>query len=144
MTTDLFKEPYAEEETTLNEWVDNLVSRINIYLFHHQEDYLYMSGELGEGRFPQLKDEDKVYRAIETAFDSEISWLFQYVMERIVRQLRLSNIDLGESMEDWLREEMGDEYFKEWEEAAKKQIFDDYAEHLGIVDTIKLFAENWE
>lgn len=143
MNFEFWFEPYADEDTTLNSWIDNISRHMNWNLFKNQGDYVYMSGELGEGRFPQFKDEISVYRAYKEAFDEQMSSLFSYLFVRKVLEMHLySNVDLG-SMESYLREEMGNEEFEEWEAEAKRRIYGEYADKLGEESAKKIFSKAW-
>lgn len=137
-------EPYAEDEYTLNDYADDCMRHINYDMFKNQEDYLYMSGELGEGRFPQFKDYEHVYRAFEKAFNENIGWFFFYLFNRTILEAHLyGNVDLGESMTQYMKEEFGEKWFEEWEKEAKRRIFDQYKEIIGEKDATELFSKAW-
>lgn len=141
--TNLRLEPYAEEDFSLNEWIDTGMKQISWKLFENQEDWVYMSGELGEGRFPQVKGYEPLAEAFTNAFDEYVGWLRSYMFERYLIDLRLGNVDLGEELEDYLRDIWDDEYYEEWEAEARKYIFDDYAQTLGPDKAADLFGKAW-
>ena len=140
---DLRMDSYAEDNATLNNWVDELYKKISREMFKNQEKWIFMSGELGEGRFPQFKDFESVYNEFDQAFNSSIGGLFSYLFECFIRDIRLGNVDLGEDMEYELRWSMGDEDYEEWEKKARKAIVDDYVKNLGEENTIRIFEKAW-
>lgn len=136
-------QPYAEDDTLLNEWIDDIAAQINWNMFKNQEDWVYMSGDLGEGRFPQFKNCDCVYDSFSESFNRAIGILEGYLWERFITNIRLSNVDLGKDMENELRFLWGDERFEEWEAAAKEYVFEDYSKDLGEETANKIFNKAW-
>ena len=137
-------EPYAEDEYTLNDYANDCMVRINYEMFKNQEDYVYMSGELGEGRFPQFRYYEDVYGFFKEAFDNYVGWLFIYLFNRIILETHLyGNVDLGGDITYYMKEEFGEEWFEEWEKEAKRRIFDQYKEVIGEKDATKLFSKAW-
>lgn len=120
--------PYAEDDYLLNTFVDETMRRVSWKLFEHQEDVLYMANETETG-IPLLKD-----NAIEDMRDcvnEEFSWIRSYIITHLLMSYRLGNIDLGEEGDWWLREELGEKEYLEWESRARKAIYQDYAQNLG-------------
>lgn len=137
-------EPYAKDEYTLNDYINDCMVRISYMMFKNQEDYVYMNEELGEGRFPQFKDREDVYEAFKKAFDHSTTWLFAYLFNRIVLETHLlGNVDLGKDMTQYMKDEFGEEWFEEWEEEAKRRIFDEYVGAIGEENATRIFAKAW-
>ena len=120
--------PYAEDDYLLNDFVENLLRRVSWKLFEDQEHVVYMANERSDG-VPLLKDD--AINVIREKIDNEFSWLRGYMITRILMSYRLGNIDLGDVGEWWLRDELGEEEFLEWESRARKFIYNDYAKTLG-------------
>lgn len=120
--------PYAEDDYLLNTFIDETMRRVSWKLFEHQNDILYMANETETG-IPVLKD-----NALETMRDyisGEFSWIRSYIITHLLMSYRLGNIDLGLGGEWWLREELGEEEYLEWESRARKAIYQEYAQNLG-------------
>ena len=120
--------PYADDDHLLNDFVEDVLRRVSWKLFQHQGDFVYMAHEREDG-IPLLKD--NVIEVIDRQIDSELSWLYGYMTTRLLMSYRLNNIDLGDEGTQWLRDDLGDELYLEWESRARKFIYDDYAKHLG-------------
>lgn len=120
--------PYAEDDYLLNTFVEETMRRVSWKLFEHQEYVLYMANETETG-IPLLKD-----NAVENMRDcvnEEFGWIRSYIITHLLMSYRLGNIDLGEEGEWWLREELGEEEYLEWESRARRAIYQDYAQNLG-------------
>ena len=95
---------WFDKETLANEWYDEMVRRISWKAFEDQESWIYMIGELGEGRNPKVKDNflDK----FSEYFDAEISWLKWDMIYNMLADYYNSDIDVPQ----WLADEYND-YF---------------------------------
>lgn len=140
---DFYRASYADDDALLNDWVDEGMRRIAWKMFERQGKWIYMSGELGEGRFPQIKDYKSVSSEFRRAFDDWIGWLESYMFDRYIAEVRSGNVDLGEDLEAELRFRWGDEEFEEWDAGARCQIFDEYAKMLGVERAVELFKKAW-
>ena len=116
--------PYAEDDHLLNDFVEDILRRVSWKLFEHQEDFVYMTHEREDG-IPLLKD--NVIEMIDRQINSELSWLYAYMITRLLMSYRLSNIELGDEGNQWLRDDLGDER----ESRARKFIYNDYVNSLG-------------
>lgn len=96
---------YFEDGAECNHWLEIIVKAMAWHLFEHQEDWLYMAGELGEGTNPKLRGEDDItdkYRetdaitAFADEFDNQIAWLKNAVVTYMVRTCLHNDIDMSE------------------------------------------------
>ena len=46
---------YFEDDTLANDWFEKVMHRLAWKMFDSQEDWIYMSGELGKGRNPMIR-----------------------------------------------------------------------------------------
>ena len=133
---------YFEDDKLAADWFNELCGRLNWKFFEHQEDMLYMAGELGPGSLPKFKE-----GAIEKMQDTivhELGWMIGCITTGFIESFRIdSNIDLSEEMEEWLMDEMGMEAYGEWEIEARNQIVDSYSKHLGREKALELAKEWW-
>jgi len=122
-----FTRPYAEDGYTLNDYVDRLLRDVSWDLWHRQEEMCYMATEKNP---PMLKENaiDIMREVIRPKF----SWIMNYIICRILIEYRMSNIDLGDEAEFYLREEFDDEEWKDLNEAINKHIWNEYSKSLGI------------
>jgi hypothetical protein len=118
--------PFAEDDALLNDYIDRVMHYVSWDLFRHQEDVCHM---ISEKNPPMLKD--NIIEYMSSVVNRELGWLRGYIMARILITYRLSNVDLGEEGEWWLRDRMGDESYFDFEKAARKFIYKDYAKFLG-------------
>ena len=120
--------PYADDDHLLNDFVEDVLHHVSWKLFQHQADFVCMAHERENG-IPLLKD--NVIEVIDHQIDSELSWLYGYMTTRLLMSYRLNNIDLGDEGTQWLRDDLGDELYLEWESRARKYIYNDYVKTLG-------------
>ena len=123
----IYTRPYAEDNDLLNNYVDEIIRHVSWHLFERQEDICFM---ISERNPPMLKDE--AVDIIEAECRKELSWLVDYMVMRLLISYRLSNIDLGEEGEYELRLGLGEEDYKDFEEAARDHIYQDYVRFLGV------------
>ena len=124
----IFTRPYAEDDYLLNTFVEETMRRVSWKLLEHQEDILYMASETETG-IPMLKD--NAIDGMRTCINGEFGWIRGYMITHLLMSYRLGNIDLGPEGEWWLREELGEEEYLEWESRARKAIYQEYAQNLG-------------
>ena len=138
---DMYLEPYAEEDETLNHWIDRLMRNVRWRLFENQEDWLYMAGELGEGMPPKFKDNAR--KAMYDACVDEFGWLISYMIDRLITEYRISNIDLDEDTIWNITEDLPEGGYEEWETECRKRIFNEYEQYLGHDRAIEHFKGIW-
>lgn len=122
----IYTRPYAEEDELLNDYVDRILHNVTWKLFEDQRNICYM---INEKNPPMLKD-----NFIEVAtrhIENEFGWLREYLLIRLLIEYRLSNLDLGEENEEWLKDMLGEEEYENFEKIAKEYIYKDYVEMLG-------------
>lgn len=95
---------WFDNETLANEWYDDMVRRISWKAFEDQESWIYMLGELGEGRNPKVKD--NFLEKFSEYFDAEISWLKWDMIYNMLADYYNEDIDVPQ----WLADEYND-YF---------------------------------
>ena len=120
--------PYADDDYLLNTFVEETMRRVSWKLFEHQGDVLHMANETETG-IPLLKD--NAIEDMRNYINGEFSWIRSYIITHLLMSYRLGNIDLGPEGEWWLREELGEEEYLEWESRARKAIYQEYAQNLG-------------
>lgn len=122
----IYTRPYAEEDDLLNDYVDRILNNVTWKLFKDQCNICYM---IDEKNPPMLKDNfiEVVTRYIENEFEL----LREYLIIRLLIEHRLSNLDLGEKNEEWLKDRLGEEEYKDFEKIAKEYIYKDYVKMLG-------------
>ena len=123
----MYTRPYAEDDALLNDFINDLIRHVSWKMFTHQEEVCYT---IAEKNPPMLKD--NVIGFLRTAINNELGWVRDYVICRMLMSYRLSNVDLGEEAELYLRDSLGEEQWAEFEEAAKKFIWNDYAKFCGV------------
>ena len=122
----IYTRPYSEEDELLNDYVDRIIYNVTFELFKDQRNICYM---INEKNPPMLKDS-----FIEVAtrhIENELGWLREYLLIRLLITYRLSNLDLGEENEEWLKDHLGEEEYEDFEKIAKEYIYKDYVEMLG-------------
>lgn len=123
----MYTRPYAEDDALLNDFVNDLIRRLSWEMFKHQEEFCYM---ITEKNPPMLKD--NVIDYMQTVINNKLGWVRDYIICRMLISYRLSNIDLGEEAELYLRDSLGEEEWAKFEEIAKKYIWNDYARFCGV------------
>jgi hypothetical protein len=123
----MYTRPYAEDDALLNDFINNLIRHLSWEMFVHQEETCY---DITEKNPPMLKD--NVIDYMQTAINNALEGIRDYVICRMLMSYRLSNIDLGEEAESYLRDSFGEEEWAKFEEIAKKYIWNDYARFCGV------------
>lgn len=123
----MYTRPYAEDDVLLNDFINDLIRHVSWKMFTHQEEVCYT---IAEKNPPMLKD--NVIGFLRTVINNELGWVRDYVICRMLISYRLSNVDLGEEAEWYLRDSLGEEEWVKFEEAAKKFIWNDYAKFCGV------------
>lgn len=131
----MYTRPYAEDDALLNDFINDLIRHVSWKMFTHQEEICYT---IAEKNPPMLKD--NVIGYMRQAINNELGWVRDYVICRMLMSYRLSNVDLGEEAELYLRDSLGEEQWAEFEEAAKKFIWNDYAKFCGVKGAKEYFT----
>lgn len=122
----IYTRPYAEEDELLNDYVDRILHNVTWKLFEDQQNICYM---INEKNPPMLKDN---FIEVATRYiEHEFGWLREYLLIRLLIEYRLSNLDLGEKNEEWLKDMLGEEEYEDFEKIAKEYIYKDYVKMLG-------------
>ena len=122
----IYTRPYAEEDELLNDYVDRILHNVTWKLFEDQRNICYM---INEKNPPMLKDN---FIEVATRYiENEFGWLREYLLIRLLIEYRLSNLDLGEENEEWLKDRLGEEEYEDFEKIAKEYIYKDYVKMLG-------------
>lgn len=122
----IYTRPYAEEDELLNDYVDRILHNVTWKLFEDQQNICYM---INEKNPPMLKDN---FIEVATRYiEHEFGWLREYLLIRLLIEHRLSNLDLGEENEEWLKDMLGEEEYEDFEKIAKEYIYKDYVKMLG-------------
>lgn len=132
----IFTRPFAEDDFTLNEFVDDLIRRLSWKMFERQEEICYM---INEKNPPMLKD--NVIEFMRNVLNTEFGWVRNYIICRMLISYRLSNVDLGDEAEWYLREEFDDEDWAELNKAINTYIWKDYSKNLGVEKAKEYFLK---
>lgn len=96
---------YFDDDTNANDWLNEIMPHIMFKLFRDQENYLFMAGELGKGRWPMLKENAVEY--IEDIINREFDWLIESIAMAIIRKYHEDDIDMPQSIADEYNEWYG-------------------------------------
>ena len=134
-----FEAPYAEDDTLMNDWVERIIHRVSAELFHHQHDVVYMANETDNG-IPKLKDEavDVIHQTVH----SELGWVVDYIISRILVAYAKSNIDLGDEGRWYIEDRLDPENAADFWTEIDEYIWSDYTRFLGEEKTAELW-EKW-
>lgn len=130
----IFTRPFAEDDYSANELVDELTFRLSRKMFEHQEEICHM---ISEKNPPMLKD--NVIEFMQNHLNTEFGWIRNYIICRMLISYRMSNVDLGFEGEWYLREEFDDESWAEFSKAMNKYVWDEYCKYLGVEKTKAYF-----
>lgn len=131
----MYTRPYADDDALLNDFINDLIRHVSWKMFTHQEEFCHT---IAERNPPMLKD--NVIGFMRTVINNELGWVRDYVICRMLMSYRLSNVDLGEEAELYLQDSLGEEQWAEFEEAAKKFIWNDYAKFCGVKGAKEYFT----
>lgn len=132
----IFTRPYAEDDFTLNEFVDDLTRRLSWKMFEHQEEICF---NITEKNPPMLKENAITY--MQNMLNTELGWVRNYIICRMLISYRMSNVDLGEEGEWYLREEFDEEGWADFNKIMNDYVWHDYAQLLGEEKTKKYFMK---
>ena len=132
----IFTRPFADDDYSANELVDELTFRLSRKMFERQEEICYM---ISEKNPPMLKD--NVIEFMQNYLNTEFGWIRNYIICRMLISYRMANVDLGEEGEWYLREEFNDEEWDQLNDALNKYVWNDYCKYLGPDKTRKYFEK---
>lgn len=130
----IFTRPYAEDDFTLNEFVDDLTRRLSWKMFDHQEEVCF---NISEKNPPMLKENVITY--MQNVLNTELGWVRNYIICRMLIAYRMGNVDLGEEGEWYLREEFDEEGWADFNKTMNDYVWRDYAQFLGEEKTKEYF-----
>lgn len=131
----MYTRSYAEDDYLLNDFVEELFHRLSWKMFEHQEEICYT---IAEKNPPMLKD--NVIEYMRQAINNELGWVRDYIICRMLISYRLSNVDLGEEAEWYLKESLGDEW-NNFDKKANEYIWNDYVKFLGATKAKEYFEK---
>jgi len=122
----IYTRPFTGDDVAFNDFVDNLIRSLSWDMFEHQEEICHM---ITKRNPPKLKDGalDRLFNFI----NNEFGWLRGYIACRILMSYRLSNVDLDDESEWYLREQFDKEDWDDFNKAVNRHIWDDYRKYLG-------------
>ena len=132
----IYTRSYAEDDYLFNDFIETLLCDLSWTMFEHQEDICY---NISEKNPPMLKD--NVIEYMENALNNKLGWIRDYVICHMLITYRLSNVDLGEEAEWNLRDSLGENMWKDFNEKAKEYIWADYAKYLGADKAAEYFKQ---
>lgn len=130
----IFTRPYAEDSYAMNDFIETLIRHLSWKMFEHQEEICY---NITEKNPPMLKD--NVVEYMRNVLNNEFGWVRNYIICRMLISYRLSNVDLGEEAEWYLREEFDEDSWNDLNDAINRYIWEDYARTLGTEGAKKYF-----
>ena len=101
---------YFDDELLAKDWFNELYHEAAWDIFQHQEDIVYMAGELGEHRNPMLKD--KAYEEIRHLVENHLVFMVDNITCGLIKELYDSDIDMPQDMADDMNEWYGDDIFE--------------------------------
>ena len=131
----IYTRPYAEDDYLLNDFIEELLLHLSWKMFEHQEEICYT---IAEKNPPMLKD--NVIEFMRQAINNELGWVRDYIICRMLISYRLSNVDLGEEAEWYLKESLGDEW-DNFDKKVNEYIWNDYVKFLGVAKAKEHFEK---
>ncbi len=131
-----FTRPYAEDDYPLNDYIENLIHHLSWKMFKHQDEICF---NISEKNPPMLKD--NVIEYMQNVLDVEFGSVRNYIICRMLISYRMSNVDLGFEGEWYLREDLGEDLWKEFNDVMNRYVWDDYCESLGPEKAKKYFKK---
>ena len=130
----IFTRPYAEEDYSLNDYINELIRRLAWRMLESQEEVCY---NIMERNPPMLKE--NVIEHMRNILNDELGSLRNYIICRMLISYRISNIDLGDEGIEYLREEFTEEEWSNLNQAINKYVWEDYVRSLGEEEARKYF-----
>lgn len=94
---------YFDKNDLAEEWLDRVIKNISFTAFENQKEWIYMYGELGEGRNPMIKD--NFVKCFNQYFNEQLSYMRAIILYGFLKRYYEDNIDVPQ----WLAEE-----YNEW------------------------------
>lgn len=134
----IYTRPFADDDALLNDFIDRILQNISWRMFERQEEVCYM---ISEKNPPMLKD--NVIEFLKRAINIEMGYLQEYIISNMLIKYRMSNVDLGDRGEQYLRDTFAfeDEDWNEFNKAMNKYVWDSYCKYLGAEETKKYFEK---
>lgn len=134
-----YEQPYAEDDSLLNEFIEDALRRTSWKLFGNQEKVVYMANETDNG-IPKMREDAIDY--IRMVARNELGWLVNYMVNRILVSYMKGNIDPSEEVKWWFKEDLPEGDDEEFWKEINEYIWQDYAKVLGEEKTAELW-EKW-
>lgn len=138
---DWYEQPYADDEDKLNDFIKQALCRISWHLFDKQEEIVYMANETENG-IPKMKE--GAIEEISRTVRSELGWLVNYMVSRILVAYMKGNIDPSDEVKHWFEEDLldpeEDNIGQFWKEI-NDYIWNDYVKVLGEKRTAELWKK---
>lgn len=139
---DWYEQPYADDEDKLNDFIKQALRRVSWHLFDKQEEIVYMANETENG-IPKMKE--GAIEEISRTVRSELGWLVNYMVNRILVAYMKGNITPSDEVKNWFEDDLCDpeednigQFWKEIDD----YIWNDYVKVLGEERTAELW-EKW-
>lgn len=101
---------YFDDELLAKDWFNELCYEAAWDIFQHQEEIVYMAGELGKRRNPMLKD--KAYEEIRHLVENRLAFMVDNITCGLIKELYDSDIDMPQDMADDMNDWYGDDIFE--------------------------------
>lgn len=118
-----YEQPYAEDDSRLNDFVENILHRVSWKLFENQEDIVYMANETDNG-LPKLREDAIPY--IQRAIEREFDWLIGYMTSRILVSYLKDNIDPSDEVKNWFQDDLPEGEDEQFWNEINDFIWEDY------------------
>lgn len=102
-----------DDDYLAKDWYNYLMHEVSYEVFNRQEEIVYMSGELGKGRLPKIKDEAP--EVIRNIIASKMAFFTESMTANILKSLIESNIDCSTELATELNEWYGSKEGREFE-----------------------------
>lgn len=101
---------YFDDELLAKDWFNELCHEAAWDIFQHQEEIVYMAGELGKRRNPMLKD--RAYEEIRHLVENRLAFMVDNITCGLIKELYDSDIDMPQDMADDMNDWYGDDIFE--------------------------------
>jgi hypothetical protein len=131
----LYTRPYANDDVTLNDEIDQTVGALSWHMFEDQDKICY---NISEKNPPMLKD--NVIEYMRQDINRQFAWIREYIICKTLISYRLSNVDLGDEATEYLKAGFDDEEWAKLNDAINHYIWHDYADIIGEEKAIEYFT----
>lgn len=106
---------WFDDEELAKDWYNRMCGNIAWKMFENQEKWVYMAGELGEGRKPMIKGSEEFAEAMEQAMQDVFGFMREGIYYNFLRIYAEDDIDFPRELADdynnyWDFEEDDDEF----------------------------------